>query len=113
MNRAACLAVALLVAAGPAVADTPREALAALVARPIGPANMGGRVTAVAVVEKRPSTIYLATASGGLWKTVNHGITWAPLFEREAVASLGDVAVAPSSPDVVWAGTGEANARNS
>jgi photosystem II stability/assembly factor-like uncharacterized protein len=110
MNRAACLVAVLLLAVRPAAAETPRDAL---VARPIGPANMGGRVTAVAVVEKHPASIYLATASGGLWKTDNHGISWAPVFEREATVSLGDVAVAPSDPDTVWVGTGEANARNS
>jgi photosystem II stability/assembly factor-like uncharacterized protein len=98
-------------AAGPAALAPPD--LAVLAARPIGPANMGGRVTAVAVVEKRPATQYVATASGGLWKTVNNGTTWQPVFDREKTASIGDVAVAPSNPEVVWVGTGEANARNS
>jgi photosystem II stability/assembly factor-like uncharacterized protein len=87
--------------------------LDALAARPLGPANMGGRVTDLAVVEGRPSTIYLATASGGLWKTVNNGTTWSPLFDNQASGSVGAVAVAASNPEVVWAGTGEANARNS
>src|SRR5689334_6620818 len=85
----------------------------ALPARCLGPGNMGGRVVDVAVVEGRPATFYVATASGGLWKTANNGTTWAPVFEREATVSLGAVAVAPSNPDVVWVGTGEANARNS
>jgi photosystem II stability/assembly factor-like uncharacterized protein len=84
-----------------------------LAARPLGPANMGGRVVDVAVVEGRPATMYVASASGGLWKTVNNGTTWTPVFEHEATAALGAVAVAPSNPDVVWVGTGEANARNS
>ncbi len=74
---------------------------------------MSGRITDVAVVESKPSTMYVASASGGLWKTVNNGITWTPVFDREATVSLGDVTVAPSNPDVVWIGTGEANARNS
>jgi photosystem II stability/assembly factor-like uncharacterized protein len=98
-------------AAGAAALDA--RLLDALPARCIGPANMGGRVVDLAVVESRPATVYVATASGGLWKTTNNGTTWAPVFEREATVSLGSVAVAPSNPDVVWVGTGEANARNS
>jgi photosystem II stability/assembly factor-like uncharacterized protein len=74
---------------------------------------MGGRVVDLAVVEGRPAILYVATASGGLWKTTNNGTTWAPVFDREATVSLGAVAVAPSNPDVVWVGTGEANPRNS
>lgn len=82
-------------------------------ARPIGPANMSGRVTDVAVVESRPSTIYVATASAGVWKTVNNGTTWSPLFDKQPVSAIGDVTVAPSNPAIVWVGTGEANPRNS
>ncbi len=84
-----------------------------LVARPIGPANMGGRIVGLAVVEAHPATMYVATASGGLWKTTNNGTTWTAVFDHEATVALGDVAVAPSNPDIVWVGTGEANARNS
>jgi photosystem II stability/assembly factor-like uncharacterized protein len=87
--------------------------LDALPARSIGPANMGGRITDLAVVESKSSTMYLATASGGLWKTVNNGTTWKPVFDQEQTVSLGAVAVAASNPDIVWVGTGEANARNS
>ena len=85
----------------------------ALPARCIGPANMSGRVTALAVVESRPATMFVAAASGGVWKTTNNGITWTPLFDDQKVSSIGDVAVSASNPDVVWVGTGEANARNS
>ncbi|HEX4608904.1 MAG TPA: PDZ domain-containing protein [Urbifossiella sp.] len=81
--------------------------------RPIGPANMGGRVTALAVVESDPSTYYVATATGGLLKTVNNGTTFTHLFDHQATGSIGDVAVAPSDPNTVWVGTGEANPRNS
>lgn len=84
-----------------------------LTARPIGPANMGGRVVDLAIVENDPSTIFVATASGGLWKTSNNGTTFTPVFERESTVSLGAVAVAPSDPNTVWVGTGEANPRNS
>jgi photosystem II stability/assembly factor-like uncharacterized protein len=81
--------------------------------RSIGPANMGGRIVDLAVVESDPSTYYLATASGGLFKTVNNGTTFAPVFDRESTVSIGDVCVAPSKPEIVWVGTGEHNARNS
>jgi photosystem II stability/assembly factor-like uncharacterized protein len=84
-----------------------------LIARPIGPANPSGRVVDLAIVEGQPGTIYVASASGGLWKTINNGTTLAPVFERENTVSLGAVALAPSNPDIVWVGTGEANARNS
>jgi photosystem II stability/assembly factor-like uncharacterized protein len=87
--------------------------LDAITAWPIGPANMGGRIAAVAVVESNPAVMYVASASGGLWKTTDGGLRWEPVFDQQKTSSLGDVAVAPSNPDVVWVGTGEANPRNS
>jgi photosystem II stability/assembly factor-like uncharacterized protein len=81
--------------------------------RSIGPAIMGGRIDDFAVVESNPHIIYAATASGGIWKTVNNGTTWDPLFDNQEVSSIGDVTVAPSNPDIVWAGTGEPNNRQS
>jgi len=81
--------------------------------RCIGPANMGGRIDDFAVVESDPSTIYVATASGGLWKTTNNGVTWEPIFDDQETSSIGDVTVAPSNPDIVWVGTGEPNNRQS
>ncbi|RJP34090.1 MAG: PDZ domain-containing protein, partial [Phycisphaerales bacterium] len=81
--------------------------------RCIGPANMGGRITAIAVVEQDPNTWWVATASGGLLKTTNNGVTFEHQFDHEATVSIGHVAVATSDPNVVWVGTGEANPRNS
>lgn len=81
--------------------------------RSIGPAIMGGRIDDFAVVESDPRIIYAATASGGLWKTTNRAVTWEPVFDDQPVSSIGDVAVAPSDPSVVWVGTGEANNRQS
>ena len=81
--------------------------------RPIGPANMGGRITAIAVDEKNPSTWWAASASGGLIKTTNNGTTFEHQFDRQTTVSIGDVQVAPSNPEVVWVGTGESNPRNS
>lgn len=77
----------------------------------IGPTNTSGRVTDVAVVTPRGKnyTVYAATATGGLWKTVNEGTTWDPVFEHGPSTSIGDVTIAPSNPNTVWIGTGEAN----
>jgi photosystem II stability/assembly factor-like uncharacterized protein len=81
--------------------------------RSIGPATMGGRITAVAVYESDPCIYWVATASGGLIKTTNGGTTFTHQFDREATVSIGDVAVAQSNPNIVWVGTGENNPRNS
>jgi photosystem II stability/assembly factor-like uncharacterized protein len=81
--------------------------------RSIGPANIGGRIDDIAVVESNPSTIYVGYATGGIWKTVNNGTTWTPIFERYPVASIGDIAIAPSNPDIIYVGTGEPNNRQS
>ena len=81
--------------------------------RSIGPATMGGRIISLAVYEAEPSTWWAATASGGLVKTTNNGVTFEHQFDREAVVSIGHVAVSQSDKDVVWVGTGEANPRNS
>ncbi len=81
--------------------------------REIGPAAMGGRIDDFAVVENDPDIIYVGTASGGIFKSVNGGTTWEPVFDNEATSSIGDLAIAPSDPSVVWAGTGEANNRQS
>lgn len=81
--------------------------------RNIGPAIMGGRIDDFAVVETNPSILYVGTAAGGVFKSVNKGTTWESVFENQTVSSIGDVTVAPSDPNVVWVGTGEANNRQS
>ena len=81
--------------------------------RSIGPANMGGRITSLAVFEADPTCYYAATASGGLLKTINNGSTFVHQFDKEATVSIGAVAVAPTNRNLVWVGTGEANPRNS
>lgn len=81
--------------------------------RLIGPANMSGRIVDLAVYEADPRIFYVATASGGLLKTVNNGTTFEHQFDRQATVSIGDVAVSATSPDLVWVGTGEHNPRNS
>ena len=82
-------------------------------ARNIGPANMGGRIVDISVAESNPKIIFVAAATGGVWKSVNSGDTWVPVFEREGTASIGAVAAAPSNPNVIYVGTGEGNPRNS
>jgi len=89
------------------------EKLHGLKARSIGPAGMSGRVTAIDVVQKNPSIIYVGTASGGLWKTTSGGIDWKPIFDTMKVASIGAIAIDQNIPDVIWVGTGEGNPRNS
>ncbi len=81
--------------------------------RNIGPAIMGGRTTDIEGVPGNPNIVYVATASGGLWKTTNGGITWTPIFDRQGTISIGDIAIDPRNPDVIWVGTGESNLRNS
>ncbi len=89
------------------------EAMEGLSFREIGPAVTGGRIHDVEALPDDPATIYAASASGGLWKTENKGTTWESLFDDQPVSTFGDVALAPSNPDVVWAGTGEQNNRQS
>jgi photosystem II stability/assembly factor-like uncharacterized protein len=81
--------------------------------RSIGPANMAGRVTDVEGLPSPSKTFYVAAASGGIWKTTNNGTTFKPLWTNERVVSMGDLAIAPSDPDQIWAGTGEEDSRNS
>jgi S1-C subfamily serine protease/photosystem II stability/assembly factor-like uncharacterized protein len=91
----------------------PPDWIKALHWRSLGPAAMGGRISAISVFEADPSTYWIATASGGLLKTVNNGVTFEHQFDHEKTVSIGDVCVAPSDRNIVWVGTGEANPRNS
>lgn len=93
--------------------DPMARATAALEFRTIGPTIMSGRVSDLAVVESDPRVFYVGTASGGVWKTENAGITFEHVFKDEATASVGDVTVASSNPNVVWVGTGEPQNRQS
>jgi photosystem II stability/assembly factor-like uncharacterized protein len=81
--------------------------------RNIGPVNMSGRVADVEGIPGNPNVLYVGSASGGVWKTVDGGLTFKPLFDEQPIASIGDLALAPSNPDVIYVGSGEANARNS
>jgi len=87
--------------------------LGALRWRPIGPTSMGGRIVDLAIHPQNPDHFFVATASGGLFKTVNGGVTFEAQFQHEASISIGDICLAPSQPDIIWLGTGENNGRNS
>ncbi|MHB1271280.1 MAG: WD40/YVTN/BNR-like repeat-containing protein [Rhodanobacter sp.] len=80
--------------------------------RNLGPAIAGGRVTAVVGIPGNPLTYYVGAAAGGVWKTSDGGEHFKPIFNHEASASIGALALAPSNPNLVWVGTGESNIRN-
>ena len=95
--------------------ETPlgEKALAALKARAIGPAVMGGRVSTIALDPSDAATFYVGLGTGGIMKSTNAGASFSAIFEKEKVSAIGAIAVAPSDSKVVWVGTGEANDRNS
>jgi photosystem II stability/assembly factor-like uncharacterized protein len=105
----------------PVAFDADSARLAELPWRSIGPAVTSGRVADLAVPEGPKSQIgdrlgdvfYVASASGGVWKTINAGTTWEPIFDRQGSSSIGDIAVAPSNPNILWVGAGEANNQRS
>jgi photosystem II stability/assembly factor-like uncharacterized protein len=101
-----------------AVAQTPikfdSETISGLGARNIGSATMSGRIAAVdAVQEGQRLTIFVGSASGGVWKSLNGGTTFKPVFDKQPVQSIGAVTIDPKNPKVIWVGTGEAWTRNS
>jgi photosystem II stability/assembly factor-like uncharacterized protein len=81
--------------------------------RNIGPSGMSGRITAIDAVVDDPNIIYLGAASGGVWKTVNGGGAWEPVFDDQPILNIGAIAIQQNNPSVVWVGTGEGNPRNS
>jgi len=81
--------------------------------RSVGPVFMGGRITDIEVPPGNHFIIYVAVASGNVWKTENNGTTWIPIFESESSFTIGDIAVSPSNPDIIWVGTGESNSSRS
>lgn len=89
------------------------EQLKGMEIRNIGPAGMSGRVTAIDVVLSNPSTIYIGTASGGVWRSTSGGIDWEPIADDMPLASIGALKINQKNPDEIWVGTGEGNPRNS
>jgi len=80
--------------------------------REIGPAGAGGRVAAVAGSATDPKLYYVGAAGGGVWRSVNSGQTWDPVFEKESVSAIGAVTIDPTDNQTIWVGTGESNPRN-
>ena len=80
--------------------------------RSIGPALAGGRVASVVGSVRNPLLYYVGAAGGGVWKTLNGGATWQPMFDKQGVPSIGAIAIDPTNDNVVWVGTGETNPRN-
>lgn len=110
--RSIAIAAGLLAGAGLAAATAfaqqyDSKLLEGMKYRMIGPYRGGRSLTAVGVVGQ-PDTYYFGAVSGGIWKTTNGGLTWAPLFDDKPVSSIGSIAVAESDPNVIYAGTGEA-----
>lgn len=100
--------------ASPSVKESPElQAIARLQWRWIGPANQAGRIPLVAGIPGDRSTYYVGSAAGGLMKTINGGVTFTQLFDDQDNASMGDLVIAPSNPNILYLGTGEGNPRNS
>jgi photosystem II stability/assembly factor-like uncharacterized protein len=111
---AACLAAVLAVLAAPRPGfsqEYDNALISGMKWRLIGPFR-GGRVLAVAGVRGNPNVFYFGAVSGGVWKTVNGGTTWQPVFDKEPVSSIGAIAVSESDPNVIYVGTGEACIRS-
>ena len=99
--------------AAAAVADEEATPYDHLEWRNVGPVNMSGRVADVEGIPGDPNILYVGAASGGVWKTIDGGLSFEPIFDDQPIASIGDLALAPSNRDVIYVGTGEANVRNS
>ncbi len=104
--RTFLVGLCLLATVEPAIAQSlESDHLAALEWRHIGPGIVSGRITSIDAVGD--DVIVAASATGGVWKTTNRGVTWKPVFENEGTSSVGDMALSPSNPNVIWVGTGE------
>ncbi len=104
----------LVLLAGSISAQTfDKEYFSGLKPRAIGPAGMSGRIACVDVVLSNTRIMYVGTATGGIWKSVDGGVTWNPIFDDQSTSSIGDITIDPINPEIVWVGTGEANPRNS
>ena len=113
MQKLKILSLVFTLLAGSMAAAQTSSELGGLKVRTIGPANMSGRSVDIAVVEKDPYIIYAATATGGVWRTKDNGVTWAPVFENEAVHAVGTISIFQPNPDILWIGTGERANRQS
>lgn len=106
-------ALASVLAAAAAAQVETSDLLKNLRFRGIGPATMSGRIADIDLDPKDPSVVYVATASGGVWKSSGNGVNWDPIFDEYGAASIGAVQVSRADSSVVWIGSGESNNRNS
>ncbi len=117
LSSLALLTLIFVVPARPSAVGPDQQPAAGLLAdftwRNIGPANMAGRVSDIEALESDFSTVLVAAASGGVFKSTNAGTTWEPIFDQYGTASIGDVAFFQPDPNVIWVGTGETCVRNS
>jgi hypothetical protein len=75
--------------------------------RAVGPTFTGGRIETITCPPGNTFTIYVGAGAGNIWKTLNNGTTWEPIFENESTFAIGSIAIAQTNPDIVWVGTGE------
>ena len=112
-HRLLTAGTALILSAGIASAQTLDSAtVAGFRWRTVGPANFMGRLSDVVGIPSPSKTMFVSAAGGGIWKTTNNGVTWRPVFDDKSIIAMGMLAIAPSDTNVVWAGTGEPNTRN-
>ncbi|MEP6831751.1 MAG: hypothetical protein ABJB74_00095, partial [Gemmatimonas sp.] len=119
-HRLSCavLATVILPFINPLVAGLSAQALDSSVTsafrwRNVGPSNFMGRLSDVQGIPSPSKTVYVSAAAGGIWKSMNNGISWRPIFDDKDVISMGMLAIAPTDTNIIWAGTGEPNSRNS
>ncbi len=112
LNRLFVGAFALAMPAAVTAVEIDSNTFGGLEARAIGPATMSGRVAAIDAVAEDPLTIYVGSASGGVWKSIDGGVTYEPVFD-DHIQSIGAVRIDPNDSEVVWVGTGEGWTRNS
>ncbi|MDB4876718.1 MAG: hypothetical protein JWM41_3164 [Gemmatimonadetes bacterium] len=106
-------AATALAFAAPATAQTlDSSVVGAFRWRQVGPSNFMGRLSDVQGIPGPSKTLFVSAAGGGIWKSTNNGITWRPVFDDKDIIAMGMLAIAPSDTNVVWAGTGEPNSRN-
>jgi photosystem II stability/assembly factor-like uncharacterized protein len=105
IRKRTLLLVSLLAIVLSSIPAQAQDVLGALRFRHIGP--VGNRLTSVVGIPGQPNIYYVGAASGGIWKTIDGGVHWEPIFDSQPVSSIGALAIAPSNPNIVWAGTGE------
>src|SRR3954466_1872971 len=113
-DRLRYLLIALVVAFAPVQAQpTKTGPFDDLHVRSIGPAATGGRIHDLQIDPKNPAVLYVGAASGGIWKSTNNGVTWKDVFVQQPDNTFGALAIFPSDTNIIWAGTGEQNNRQS